>query len=234
MSKTGDPVSGGWWLYALQVDPAFPNRMGDYPKFALWRDAYYLTMNEFTDENTFNGVRVYALDRTSMINGTFAAGPHDAIGFTIDAATLGDAYSLVPASFRTGSAPPAGRDEFLLAIDSPLHGGVPLTVVKGWKFHVDFANSANSSLGIGGNHAPDAQITVNGFVDAFTDTTTNLVPQLGTPQCLDTVGDKIMTPLVYQNRNGTESLWADHTVWTRRQLHRSNGYSLVSVQCYRR
>ena len=214
VSKTGDPVSGGWWLYALQVDPAFPNRMGDYPKFALWRDAYYLTMNEFTDENTFNGVRVYALDRTSMINGTFAGGPHDAIGFTIDAATLGDAYSLVPASFRTGSAPPAGRDEFLLAIDSPLNGGVTLTKVKGWRFHVDFANPANSSLGIGGTHAPDAQITVNGFVDAFTDTTTNLVPQSGTPQKLDSLGDKIMTPVVYQNRNGTESLWADHTVCT--------------------
>jgi hypothetical protein len=29
---------------------------------------------------------------------------------------------------------------------------------------------------------------------------------------LDTMGDKIMTPVVYQNRNGTESLWADHTI----------------------
>ena len=29
---------------------------------------------------------------------------------------------------------------------------------------------------------------------------------------LDTWGDKIMTPVVYQNRNGAESLWADQTV----------------------
>ena len=57
-------------------------------------------------------------------------------------------------------------------------------------------------LGVGPNHAPNAEITVNGFVDAFTDTTTNLVPQSGTPQKLDTLGDKIMTPVVYQNRNG--------------------------------
>ena len=69
-------------------------------------------------------------------------------------------------------------------------------------------------LGVGGNHAPDAQITVNGFVDAFTTTTTLLVPQQGTSQRLDTVGDKIMTPVVYQNRSGTESLWASHTVCT--------------------
>jgi len=29
---------------------------------------------------------------------------------------------------------------------------------------------------------------------------------------LDTLGDRIMTPVVYQNRNGTESLWADYTI----------------------
>jgi hypothetical protein len=210
VSKTSNPVSGGWWLYALQVDPANPNRLGDYPKFALWPDAYYLTMNEFTNDTTFNGVRVYALDRASMING----GPTHAIGFTIDAATLGDVYSLVPASFRTGSAPPAGRDEFLLAIDSPLSGGVTLTKVKGWLFHVDFGNPGASVLGVGPNHTPNTQITVNGFVDAFTTMTTDLVPQQGTTQGLDALGDKIMTPVVYQNRNGTESLWADHTVCT--------------------
>ena len=38
-----------------------------------------------------------------------------------------------------------------------------------------------------------------------------LVPQQGTSQKLATVGDKIMTPVVYQNRNGTESLWAAQT-----------------------
>src|SRR5204862_5573877 len=41
---------------------------------------------------------------------------------------------------------------------------------------------------------------------------TLLVPQNGTAQKLDTLGDKIMTPLVYQNRSGTESLWASQTV----------------------
>jgi hypothetical protein len=38
--------------------------------------------------------------------------------------------------------------------------------------------------------------------------------QQGTAQRLDTLGDKIMTPVVYQNRAGTESLWADNTVCT--------------------
>ena len=38
------------------------------------------------------------------------------------------------------------------------------------------------------------------------------MPQNGTGQKLDTLGDKIMTPLVYQNRSGVESLWASQTV----------------------
>ena len=38
VSQTPDPVSGGWFLYAIQVDPANPTFLGDYPKFALWND----------------------------------------------------------------------------------------------------------------------------------------------------------------------------------------------------
>ena len=216
VSQTSSPVSGGWFLYALQVDPSNPTFLGDYPKFALWNNpqpggAYFLTMNVFSSPTTFNGVRAYALDRASMLSG----GPTHAIGVTIPIAGLGDSYSLVAASFRTGSTPPAGRDEFLLAIDSPASGGVTLTQVHGWLFHVDFANPGLSTLGIGANHSPSAQITVSGFIDAFSNAAGfTIVPQQGTTQHIDTLGDKIMTPVVYQNRSGTESLWADGTVCT--------------------
>jgi hypothetical protein len=216
VSQTSDPVSGGWFLYGLQVDSSNPTFLGDYPKFALWNNpqpggAYFLTMNLFSSPTTFNGVRAYALDRASMLSG----GPTHAIGFTIPIAGLGDSYSLVAATFRTGSAPPPGRDEFLLAIDSPASGGVTLTQVKGWLFHVDFANPGLSTLGVGANHAPSGLMTVSPFVDAFTSAAGfTIVPQQGTTQHLDTLGDRIMTPVVYQNRSGTESLWADDTVCT--------------------
>src|SRR5262249_878372 len=126
VSQTSDPT-GAYFLYALQVDPANPDRLGDYPKFGLWPDAYYLTMNEFTNFATFNGVRVYALDRASMITG----GPTNAVGFTIGLDGLGDAQSLVPATFRAGNPPPAGEQEFLLAVDSTFPG-VVLTQIHGW------------------------------------------------------------------------------------------------------
>src|SRR5436309_14688507 len=55
-------------------------------------------------------------------------------------------------------------------------------------------------------------ISVNTFTEAWTDTAGfTLVPELGTSAKLDTLGDKLMTPVVYQSRNGTESLWADQT-----------------------
>src|SRR5438876_108782 len=208
VSQTGDPVSGGWFLYAIQHDPANPTWIGDYPKLALWPNAYYLTVNLFDGVTLgFQGVRAFALDRASML----AGGPANTIAFNITPAGLGDSYSLVPAGFRIVNSPLEGSDVLLLSVDSPATGGMTLTQVHGWKFHVDFAVPGNSTLGVGANHTPNANITVNGFVDAFT-TTTLLVPQNGTTAKLDTLGDKIMTPAVYQNRSGAESLWASQTV----------------------
>ncbi|MGH7982072.1 MAG: fibronectin type III domain-containing protein, partial [Candidatus Udaeobacter sp.] len=189
---------------------------GDYPKFALWnsggspaQNAYFLTMNLFSNNTTFNGVRAYALDRASMLTG----GPAHAIGFTLSATDVGASYSFVAATAKPfGDPPPTGRNEMVLAIDSPSTGGVTLTQVHARSFHVDFATPANSVFGVGPTHQPNAEITVNGFVDAFTNTTSDLVPQQGTSTKLDTLGDKIMTPVVYQNHGGTESLWADQTV----------------------
>jgi hypothetical protein len=199
VSKTGDPVTGGWNLYSLQDDQR--GFKGDYPKYGLWPDAYYLTMDKW------DGALVYALDRASLISG----GPLNAIGFTILHSDLGRIF-MVPASFRPGAPPPAGRPEFLLAINSgdPAEGVIQ-THVRGWLFHVDFTNPDNSTLGVGLDHAPNAQITVNGFINAG-GAFRNFVPQPETSERLESLGDRIMTPVVYQNRNGTESLWADHTV----------------------
>src|SRR3984893_231438 len=180
---------------------------------ALWNDGGTQPVATFTVNNfnpNFVRVRAFALDRASMLTG----GPANAIAFTVPLAGVGDSYSFVPATFRTGGPPPAGRDEMVLAIDSPATGGVALTQVHARFFHVDFGTPTNSTFGIGPNHTPNAEITVDPFVDAFTNSGTLLVPQSGTAQRLDTLGDKIMTPLVYQNRAGAESLWASGTVCT--------------------
>src|SRR5581483_1002406 len=133
--------------------------------------------------------------------------------FTVPLAGVGDSYSFVAANFRTGFPPPTGRDEMVLAVDSPASDGVSLTQVHARFFHVDFANPGNSTFGVGANHTPNAEITVDPYIEAWTNASGfTIVPQQGTAQHLDTLGDKIMTPVVYYNDGSTETLWADQTV----------------------
>src|SRR5262245_11457267 len=57
ISQTSDPVSGGWFGYAMQ-GLSFP----DYPKYGVWNDAYYVGTNEST-------AAAYAFDRAAMLAG---------------------------------------------------------------------------------------------------------------------------------------------------------------------
>jgi hypothetical protein len=215
VSQTGDPT-GAYNLYALQVDAAHPTWVGDYPKFALWNNpqpggAYHFTVNlfNFVPSFGFDGVRVFALDRAAMLAGL----PNPTVvAFTVSAADVGLSYSFLAAGFRTGNPPPVGRDEMELAINSSAMAGDTETQVHARFFHVDFGTPANSTFGVGPTHAPNAEITVDGFINAAVSPgfDTNIVPQLGTAVKLDTVGDRLFTPLVYQNLNGTESLWVNH------------------------
>ena len=49
VSKTSDPVAGGWWLYPLQMDPGGTGQppvgtLNDYPKFGIWPDCLYMAV----------------------------------------------------------------------------------------------------------------------------------------------------------------------------------------------
>jgi hypothetical protein len=214
-------------LYAVLVDPTDTN---DYPKAAMWSNpqpggAYHFTYNMWADLSTFTGVKVQALDRGAMLDGQ--QNP-TVIEFKVPLAGLTPdiAYSFVAAGFRTGDPPPADRDEMLLAVRSgTLPGPGTFSDVLGWLFHVDFVNPDNSTLGVGTDHSANASIAVNTFTEAWIGSFVfSVVPQQGTSSLLDTLGDKIMTPVVYQNRNGTESLWADQTT----MLNWPNGPTAVS------
>ena len=216
VSQTNDPVSGGWFLYAVQHSdqPGETSWLGDYPKMALWTEpqpggAYHLTVNLFDGPTfAFEGVRVFAFDRAAMLNGD--ANP-TAIAFTVPLAGVGDSYSFVAANFRTGDPPPAGRDEMVLAVDSDHSRGYldpsPRAVLScrfchPGKFNFRRWRQPHSECR---DHSQPVR-TKHGQPRLY-----RLVPQQGTADKLDTLGDKIMTPVVYQNRGGTESLWANQT-----------------------
>ncbi len=182
VSKTADPVNGGWWFYALQ---ASSNELHDYPKLGVWSDGIYMSANMFRRAATFRGVKVWALNRSDMISGA----PLRSVAFT-----LGTAYaSLLPADSR-GTAPAAGKPEFFLSRSGT-------STLRLWKFTVNWTTPSSSTF------TGPTNITVASYT-----TPTSRVPQLGSSETLDTLGDRLMSDLQYRNISGVDSLWAAHSV----------------------
>jgi hypothetical protein len=72
-SKTSDPVTGGWWLYAVRMDPGGPGLppvgyLNDYAKFGHWHDCLYMSANEFSG-NSFKGVLFASFSRSDLYSG---------------------------------------------------------------------------------------------------------------------------------------------------------------------
>ncbi len=198
VSKSSDPTKS-WWLYALPAADQFGdtnNLLNDYPKLAVWSDGYYMSANLFDASNTFRGVRVWALNRSDMISG--ASMRH--IYFNVSSF-----YSnLLPSNLRGSTLPPASEPDFFASIDQP-------NTFRIWKFHVDPtwnpAPSQNTSTFTG-----PTNLTVASFVmPCNMANTLACVPEQG-GESVDALGDRLMMQLQYRNLNGTESLWANHTV----------------------
>jgi hypothetical protein len=73
-----------------------------------------------------------------------------------------------------------------------------------WKFHVDFATPANSTL------TGPANIPVPPFSEACGGRA--CIPQLDTNAVLDSLGDRLMYRLAYRNFGTHESLVVNHSV----------------------
>src|SRR5947209_6388561 len=64
VSKTSDPVNGGWNYYSIED----PGGLGDYPKFGIWPDGIYMSANMFgyASGASFTGYHVWALNKQQM------------------------------------------------------------------------------------------------------------------------------------------------------------------------
>ena len=184
VSKTADPVSGGWWIYTVT---ASTTALNDYPKFGIWNDGIYMSANMFTGGASYGGVKVWALNRDDMISGAALR----SVAFT-----LGTSYfSLLPANLK-GVAAPAGTPEYFMSD----YGSN--TSMKLWKFTTNWATPASSTFTGPTSFA----------VASFTRPSATVVRQLGSTTRLDTLGDRLMSNLQYRNVGGTQSLWVSRTV----------------------
>ncbi len=194
VSKTGDPVVGGWNFYSIQV----PDALNDYPKLGVWPDGIYMNANMFgfgATSGSFIFSRQWAFNKAQMYAG--AANPQIV---SFDAPRLdqngGTVFTIIPSNARLQSGtPPAGTPNYFVGT------GTYTNALAIWKFHVDWNNV---------------------FLSTFTGVTTSIagtswvgppatVPSLGGNN-LDTLPTRSMMQNQYTNIGGVESLWDSHTV----------------------
>src|SRR6266566_2503772 len=158
---------------------------------SVWPDAYYLSANIFPYGGAFVGPAACALDRTAMLSGSTATAQCFLLG-TNDA-------SLLPSDLDGATAPPSGSPNFFLELGTS-------TSLNLYKFHVDFANSSNTTL------TGPVNISVPSYTDACGGSGGTCIPQRGTSQQLDTLGERLMFRLAYRNFGNHESLVATHSI----------------------
>ena len=191
VSNSADFVNTTWNRYAFDFGSNFP----DYPKVGVWPDAYYMSMNLFFNGVTFNGAAACAFDRSKMLTGAAATGQCFNVGRSFPSLLPSDLDGATGALGST-ALPPAGSPNFFLDF-----GANSLNL---FKFHVDFANSANTSL------TGPTTLAVPSFSRACNGGT--CIPQAATANTLDSLGDRLMYRLAYRNFGGTESLVVTHSV----------------------
>jgi hypothetical protein len=207
ISRTPDPVAGGWFLYDFPMldaagKPVFP----DYPKIGVWPDAYYMgTQRGFPG----GGLDVWAFEREKMLNGSPARQVH----FFVGAPSL----FLLPADLD-GPSPAVGTPNFFIRhVDGARFGGA--SRLELFAFHVDWSNPAFSSFSL----AASLPTTFNSKIcqGSFFET---CIPQPGTSVQLEALSVWTMWRLQFRDFGTHQSLVTNHTV--------NNGRGVAAVRWY--
>ena len=183
VSTTSD-ATGTYARYSYSYSSDF----NDYPKLGVWPDGYYITYNMFHNGIMFIGAKACAFDRASMLAGASA---------NQQCFQLSSSYgSLLPSDLDGATAPPAGTPNLLVNFGT--------SSLRLWKFHVDWANSANTTL------TGPTTITVASFSKACGGGT--CIPQPSTSNQLDSLADRLMYRFAYRNFGDHEALLVNHSV----------------------
>ena len=191
VSASGDPVAGGWNLYAIPVESG--GKLPDYPKLGVWPDGIYMSANVFSTRGSgsFQNVQVWAFNRVAMEAGTATTPVSFSLPKSVGGVTV---FSLLPSNARVVTGlPPSGASNYFASIWGSF-------AIRVWKFHVDWSNPVNSTF-TGPTDVPIATFNAG----------PSNVPEKGGNN-IDTLSYRLMMQNQYTNLNGTESLWLTHTV----------------------
>lgn len=192
VSKTPDPL-GAWYTYAYNYGSNF----NDYGKGGVWPDGYYMMYHVFTNGGRWAGSEVCAFDRVKMVSGD-AGATQQCFGPNINYG------GLLPSHLNLSGSqmPPAGAPNYFLAV-----GDSGTNQLLFWPFHVDWTTPGNSTFPFS---APTS-IPVAAYTYAC-EATGTCIPQTGTTNKLDSLGDRLMWRLNYRNFGTNESLVVTHSI----------------------
>ena len=187
VSTSGD-ATGTYNRYGFHLS----NQFIDYPKIAVWPDAYYLSVNVFNARGTaFLGPQPFAFDRAKMLAGLPAT-------FVSPVGPLGSNVApFLPADLDGSTLPSTGAPNSYVGF--PANGRYTV-----YHFHVDFVTPTNSTFTLFATPA------AAGFTQLCPHNIA-CVPQLkGTP--VDGLGDRLMFRLAYRNFGDHESVVSNYSV----------------------
>jgi hypothetical protein len=197
VSKTSNPVSGGWFAYDFAL-PRFP----DFARLGVWSDGYFVATNE-------NLPAVYALQRSAMLVGAAAGWQR----FTVPALKGFGFQALAPADIDGETLPPANTGGlFVRHVDGQAHGGSDRLEV--FELDVNWGSPQSSSLSGPTTLATAAfDSSLCGFA------VRDCIPQPGTTVKLDPMREVVMWAVRYRRFATHESLIGNFAVDTGSSNH---------------
>ena len=193
VTETGNPL-GSWYRYGFEFDD-----MPDYPKFGIWPDGYYMTVNQFASGSlAWSGVGAAVFERDKMLSGDPSA---RMVFFNL--LPTDDPYSMLPSDFD-GPPPPPGTPNYMIYVNDNAWG-YPSDQLNIYECHIDWNTTSNSTLG------NVTTLTTNPF-DSYFSGGQNNIRQPGTSRRLAGLSDRLMYRFQYRNFGSYQTLVTDHTV----------------------
>jgi len=203
VSATADPT-GAWYLYDFLTSTSM---MNDYPKFGVWPDGYYMTVNQFDGRNySWGGAGVAVFDRDAMLQGKPAQMIY------LDLGQVTEDYGGMLPSDLDGAAPPAGTPNYFMEWDDSSWLGDPNDTLRIWEFRTDWANPLNSTFGLNTSYDPNYMVTTSNQDPDMCNFNASCIPQPVTTVGLDAIADRLMYRLQFRDFGDYQVLLTNHTV----------------------
>jgi len=198
VSQSGD-ATGSYYRYEFLISN---NKLNDYPKFGVWPDAYYMSINQFSCKFigcSWAGAGAVAFERGAMLAGQSAR----MVSFDLYN-TDPNLGGMLPSDLDGTAVPPVGAANLFAQMDDNAWGYSP-DQLQLWGFHVDWANPGASTF----THLTD--LGVASFDSDMCGYARNCISQPGGTR-LDALSDRLMYRLAYRNFGDHQALVVNHTV----------------------